>query len=238
MVDELLPLKVKGAISRRRGRVLVGPIDLTLEEPGVTVVIGPNGSGKTSLLAMLHGTARMNKGSIEWACDIETARAAQAFVFQRPVMLRRNVRDNIAYPLLMRGTGKTKSREHAEDWAARVGLSGLLERQAMLLSGGEQQKLALARALITSPKLVFLDEPTAALDGRSTREIEDILTAAQAQGTKLILATHDMGQAKRLAREVVFLLHGKIHEHSQADAFFKAPQTPQAQAFLKGDIVE
>jgi len=146
--------------------------------------------------------------------------------------------ENLIYPLRLRGVSVLQARTQAQDWAARVGLEDLLDRSAPVLSGGEQQKLALARALITNPKLVFLDEPCAALDGRATREIEDILVKAAAQGTRLVLSTHDLGQARRLATEVAFLRGGQIQESGPAEEFFKQPSTPQAQAFLRGDIVE
>ncbi|KMW59613.1 ABC-type tungstate transport system, ATP-binding protein [Candidatus Rhodobacter oscarellae] len=227
-----------GAEARRRGKTLVGPVDLTMDGPGTTVVIGPNGSGKTTLLSLLHGTARLSRGTITWNCPLEQARAAQAFVFQRPVMLRRNVRDNIAYPLQLRGTRRPEARAQADQWAERIGLGDMLDRSAGALSGGEQQKLALARALILKPELLFLDEPCAALDGRSMREIETILANAKAEGTKLVLATHDMGQARRMADDVLFLLHGRVHEARPAPEFFAGPDTAEARAFLKGDIVE
>ena len=238
MVSDLFPLKVRGAVTRRRGKTLVGPVDLDLDGQGASVVIGPNGSGKTTLLRLLHGAARLNEGTISWACSTDTARHHQAFVFQRPVMLRRSVEDNIAYPLQVRGMRKPEARAKARDWAERVGLAGMLDRSATVLSGGEQQKLALARALIVGPKLLFMDEPCAALDGRAMREIEAILQNAIASGTRLIMATHDMGQARRLADQVVFLLHGRVHESGPSAAFFETPETPQARAFLQGDIVE
>lgn len=234
----LFPLTVRGAQTSRRGKVLVGPVDLDLGGAGITVVIGPNGSGKTTLLRLLHGAARLTAGTIEWACDMDHARTQQGFVFQRPVMLRRTVLDNLMYPLRMRGVAKAAAQEQAEEWAVRVGLGDMPDRMATNLSGGEQQKLALARAMITGPQALFLDEPTAALDGRATREVEAVLRAARASGTRLILSTHDMGQAKRLADEMVFLLHGKVMEHSPARAFFDAPKSTQARAFLRGDIVE
>ena len=237
-MSDLFPLTVRGAATSRRGRTLVGPVDLTLDGQGACVVIGPNGSGKTTLLRLLHGAARCTRGDIRWACPTDEARHHQAFVFQRPVMLRRSVLDNIAYPLRMRGQSRSQAQERASQWAARVGLGDALTRPASVLSGGEQQKLALARALIIDPKLVFLDEPCAALDGRATREIENVLHKAKAAGTRLILSTHDMGQARRLGDQVVFLLRGQVHETGPAQAFFDAPQTPQARAFLNGDIVE
>ncbi|MEO0751339.1 MAG: ATP-binding cassette domain-containing protein [Pseudomonadota bacterium] len=234
----MFPLRVTAATSARRGVRLVGPVDLDLSGQGITVVVGPNGSGKTSLLAMLHGTNRLTAGSIAWSVPVDEARAGQAFVFQRPVMLRRSVLDNIAYPLLVRGTARKTALMQAKTWAEKVGIDGMLDRPARSLSGGEQQKLALARAMIGAPRLLFLDEPCAALDGRATREIEEILKAVLSEGTRLILSTHDLGQARRLADEVVFMLHGQVHERSPATAFFAGPQTPEAAAFLRGDIVE
>lgn len=235
---EMFPLVAKDALVRRNGRVLVGPIDLQLEGKGTTIVIGPNGAGKTTLLKMLHGIMRMNGGSLDWGCAREEAQRRQAFVFQSPVMMRRSVVDNIAYPLQLAGTARKDARAQAADWAARISLGDALDRPATRLSGGERQKLALARALIRKPDVLFLDEPCASLDGRATREIEDILKQAAAEGTRLIMSTHNMGQAQRLADEVLFVLHGRIHEFSPAAAFFAGPQTSQAQAFLNGDIVE
>ena len=238
MVSPLFPLVVEAAKTSRGGRVLVGPVDLRLEAGGTTVVIGPNGAGKTSLLRMLHGTARLSGGRISWACGTEEARHHQAFVFQHPVMLRRTVEENLIYPLRVHGMSRTDARDRAHIWAGRVGLAGMMDRAAPSLSGGEQQKLALARALITDPKVVFLDEPCASLDGRAMREIEDVLTRARTAGTRLIMSTHDMGQARRLADDVIFMLHGKVHERTEAADFFQTPRTPQGRAFLRGDIVE
>ena len=238
MVASLFPLTLRAAETSRRGKRLVGPVDLSLDGQGLCVVMGPNGSGKTTLLRLMHGTARLTGGSVTWACDTDTARHAQAFVFQRPVVLRRTVEENLTYPLRLRGIARKPARAAAQDWAKRVRLEPHLTRRAMVLSGGEQQKLAIARALITDPALVFLDEPTASLDGRAMREIEAILHKAKADGTRLILSTHDMGQARRIADTVVFMLGGKVHEPGPANSFFDAPKTPEARAFLKGDIVE
>ncbi|RMF39439.1 MAG: ATP-binding cassette domain-containing protein [Alphaproteobacteria bacterium] len=237
-MSDLFPLSVRGAGTRRQGRLLVGPVDLELAGQGACVVLGPNGAGKTTLLRLLHGAARLSLGEIRWACPTAEAQRRQAFVFQRPVMLRRSVLENIAYPLRMHGARRAEALARARDWAVRVGLGGMLDRQAPVLSMGEQQKLALARALIMTPDLLFLDEPCAALDGRATREIEAILTAAKQTGTRLIFTTHDIGQARRLADNVVFLLHGRVHEHAPAAVFFDRPETAEARAFLNGDIVE
>ncbi|WP_299044724.1 ATP-binding cassette domain-containing protein [uncultured Tateyamaria sp.] len=236
-MTELFPLTLSQAETSRRGKRLVGPIDLSLDGKGLCVVMGPNGSGKTTLLRLMHGTARLTGGAVTWACPTSEARHHQAFVFQQPVVLRRTVEENLTYPLRLRGVGRKPAKHSAHEWAERVGLSAHLNRRAMVLSGGEQQKLAIARALITDPALVFLDEPTASLDGRAMREIEAILLQAKADGTRLILSTHDMGQARRIADMVVFMLGGKVHETGAANMFLNAPRTPEARAFLQGDIV-
>lgn len=238
MVSALFPLHLSAATVRRKGKVLVGPVDLTLGADGLTMVIGPNGSGKTSLLKMLHGILRLSDGRVTWACPTVEAQREQAFVFQTPVMLRRTVLENLIYPLRLRGVTKSDARARAGEWVARIGLSDAALRPAVVLSGGERQKLALARALILDPALLFLDEPCAALDGAAMREIETLLQEASRAGTRLIMSTHDMGQARRLASEVVFILHGRVHEFGAAETFFADPKTAQARAFLNGDIVE
>lgn len=237
-MSDIFPVQLEQARTSRRGKMLVGPLDLRLEGVPACVVIGPNGAGKTSLLRLLHGSARKTGGKITWAQPLDAVRPQIGFVFQRPVMLRRTVEANLIYPLLLRGARRAAAKQLAGQWAERVGLDHLLQRQAPVLSGGEQQKLALARALITKPKLLFLDEPCASLDGRSVREIEGILQDTKAEGTRLIMATHDMGQAKRLADEVLFLLGGLVHDRGRAADFFKGPRTAAAASFLRGDIVE
>ncbi len=234
----ILPLRLRAAEARRRGKRLVGPVDLELGREGFTIVMGPNGAGKTTLLRLMHGLERLAAGEIRWAVPMREARMRQAYVFQTPIMMRRSVVDSIAYPLRLRGLGRAEARARAARWAGRIGLAEALERPATVLSGGEKQKLSLARALITGPEVLFLDEPCASLDGRAMREIEALLRAAQEGGTRIVMATHDMGQACRLASDVVFLYGGRVHECGPAEAFFNAPRTPEAAAFLKGDIVE
>ncbi len=238
MVRAILPLVVRGATVRRKGRNIIGPIDLDLSGDGVTAVMGPNGAGKTTLLRMLHQLVRIREGTIEWNVPPEEARRRQAFVFQTPVMLRRSVRDNIAYPLALHGATRSEARSRAERWARRVGLGSVVGRQAAELSAGERQKLALVRALIREPDLLFLDEPTSNLDGLSTREIEALLGQARDRGVRMVMATHNFGQARRLASEVVFLHHGLVHEVTATERFLNCPATPEAAAFIRGDIVE
>lgn len=220
---------------KRRGKAILGPISFELADAGFTIVLGPNGAGKTTLLKVLHGIERVSTGTVTWHGPDA---AAQSYVFQNPVMLRRSVRQNLAYPLQILGTPKAQIAPLVSEWADRIGLSAALDRRATRLSGGERQKLALGRALIRDPKVLFLDEPSANLDGRATREIEALLQAALSRGTRVIMTTHDLGQARRLATDVLFLLNGTLHERADAAAFFASPQTTQAQAFLQGDIVE
>ncbi len=234
----VLPLRIEGAAVRRGGARLIGPVDLVLGGSGVTAVIGPNGSGKTTLLRLMHGLARPAEGRADWALPEAEARRARAFVFQRPVMLRRTVAANLAFPLRLARRPAAETRARVAAAAARFDLGALMDQRAATLSGGEAQRLALARALIGRPDVLIADEPTASLDGRATAQVEGHLAKEAARGTRLILATHDMGQARRLASEVVFLLHGRVHEAGPAAGFFAAPRTPQAAAFLRGDIVE
>lgn len=234
----ILPLSLKGASARFRGKVLVGPVDLTIGENGLSILMGPNGSGKTTLLRLMHGMQRSVGGKITWNVPTDQAMGRQAFVFQTPTMMRRNVMDSIAFPLLLRGMGRMRAHARAIEWAQKIGLGDALSRPAPFLSGGEKQKLSLARALITRPDILFLDEPCANLDGKATREIETILLEAKTAGTRMVMATHDMGQARRLASDVLFMYDGKLHEAATAKTFFAGPKTREARMFIKGDIVE
>ncbi|MGH1576264.1 ABC transporter ATP-binding protein [Planktotalea sp.] len=238
MVEHALTVSLNDIHVKRRGKTILGPIDLTLPATGFTIVLGPNGAGKTTLLKVLHGVERVSTGSANWSVPASEAQQSQAYVFQRPIMLRRTVAQNLAYPLQLLGMQKTVIEKEVAKWAERIGLTDLLDHPAPRLSGGEKQKLALGRALIRQPKVLFLDEPCANLDGRSTREIEDVLRAANTSGTRVIMTTHDLGQARRLASDVVFLLNGKIHEQGRAPDIFSAPTTAEAKAFFQGDIVE
>ncbi len=239
MVSSILPLDVKNAEVRRRGKTLIGPLSTTISAEGFSIVMGPNGAGKTTFLRMLHGMERLKRGgSLRWQCAEKEARTRQAFVFQAPIMMRRSALDNVAYPLILHGVGRKDARRQAAAWLERVGLGDSSTKQATILSGGERQKLAIARALIRGPDVLFLDEPCANLDGRATREVEAVLKDAHDGGTRIVMATHDLGQAKRLAQDVWFIHHGNILEITAAEQFFTQPTTTEARAFVSGDIVE
>lgn len=226
------------ALVRRRGRAILGPVTHGLDAEGITIVLGPNGAGKTTFLKVLHGVERLSEGRISWNVPSAEAHRAQAYVFQSPVMLRRTVRQNLAYPLKLVGAPRAEIDAKTETWASRIGLEDALERPATRLSGGEKQKLAIGRALIRNPSILFLDEPCANLDGRATREIEGLLRVVRGEGTAIIMTTHDIGQARRLAERVLFLFHGQLHESAAAERFFPSPETAEARAFLNGDILE
>ncbi len=238
MTSSILPLQLENTIVRKRGKTILDDVTVCLAPTGFTIVMGPNGAGKTTLLRLMHGLERTQGGSVNWSCNDEEARGRQAFVSQTAVIMRRSVVDNIAYPLTVRGIAKSTARKVAAKWANDIGLGGALDLEATNLSGGERQKLALARALISEPEVLFLDEPTTNLDGKSTREIETILQAAFDDGTRIVMTTHDIGQAKRLATDVVFLNRGTLCDRSSAEDFFGSTQSEPARAYLNGDIVE
>ncbi len=235
MTRKLEPLSASGLVVAQKGKRLVGPVDLSLASKGLTVFIGPNGSGKTTLLKTLHGLQKPRSGTMSWA---DVPPLDQAFVFQSPAMLRRSVAENLAFPLQLRKRPRTEVGCQVKEWAARIDLSHALTQPAARLSGGEKQKLALARALITGPRILFADEPCTNLDGRATRTIETLISEARDAGTRILLATHDLGQVRRLATDIVFLNKGHVLEAGPASELLETPKTKELAAYLKGDIVE
>jgi tungstate transport system ATP-binding protein len=152
-------------------------------------------------------------------------------------MLRRSAAANITYALKLEGIPRDRRTERAASLLDQVGLSNLAERPARRLSSGEQQRLALARALACDPEVLFLDEPTASLDPAATKAVEDLVRAIAQTGVKIVMATHDLGQARRLAGDIVFLLRGSVRERAPVDKFFSSPATTEVSAFIRGDIV-
>lgn len=233
----MLPLKLE-ALNFSRGKLqLIRNISITLEAPGVTVLMGPNGAGKSLLLRLMHGLLKPDRGRVYWngKNPDKSVRAKQAMVFQRPVLLRRSVQANVEFVLRKRKLPLDPG--YCADLLQRVGLEAMPERPARLLSGGEQQRLALARALVTRPRVLLLDEPTASLDPSSTMTIESIIKDLARDGTKIIYVTHDVAQARRLADEVVFIHRGELLEHASANDFFASPQSTEARQYLAGEIV-
>jgi tungstate transport system ATP-binding protein len=157
-------------------------------------------------------------------------------VFQRPVMLRRSALGNVAYALRHGGFKASERRDRALQALARVGLEAYADRPARVLSGGEQQRLALARVWALRPEILFLDEPTASLDPGATHEIEKIIAGLHAAGTKIVLVTHNLGQARRLGDEILFLQGGRVVERTPAERFLRQPSSPEAARFLEGEL--
>lgn len=232
----ILPL-VAEALGFQAGGVAVLR-DVSIEIPAGTrnMVLGPNGAGKSVLMRLLHGLLEPTSGRVRWAvAEGGALRRAQAMVFQRPVMLRRSAVENVAFALRV-SNAAGDHRALARAALARVGLTALAARPARLCSGGEQQRIALARAWALRPQVLFLDEPTASLDPAATRAIEDVIGAMHREGTTIVMATHDLGQARRLADRVLFLNRGRLVEDAAAAQFFDQPRAPEAAAFIKGEL--
>lgn len=226
-----LPLKLDRVGFSAGGVEILRDVSLAIDSGAPTIVLGPNGAGKSVMLRLCHGLLTPTEGSIR-AGGIAVSTERTALVFQRPIMLRRSALANVMY-----ATAEKNSRARAASLLERVGLMHLARRPARKLSGGEQQRVALARAWARDPEILFLDEPTASLDPAATRAVENIVREIASQGVKIVMATHDLGQAKRLAGDVVFLHKGRLLEHTSAEKFFAAPETPQAAAFLRGDLL-
>lgn len=234
--DSILPLVAENLSFAVGGATILDGVSLSIEAGGPTVIIGPNGAGKSVLLRLLHGLLAPSAGAVR-AAGRDLPRPAQAMVFQRPVLLRRSVLANVLYPLRLAGVARDEREEKAREALALVGLAPLADRPARRLSGGEQQRLALARAAALGPELLFLDEPCASLDPAATRAVEEIVATLAGRGTKIVMTTHDLGQARRLAGEIVFLHRGRIIERGEAAAFFASPATREAKAFLTGELI-
>jgi tungstate transport system ATP-binding protein len=229
-----LPIAFEAVAFAAGETCILRDVTLSLDAGPATVLIGPNGSGKTTLIKLAVGLIAPSAGTIRYAQPDRAARR-QAIVFQKPVMLRRSAGSNVAYAL--KAAGRATDPASVMRLLDRVGLAALADRPARRLSGGEQQRLALARALARDPEVLFLDEPTASLDPAATKSVEDIVAAAAAGGVKIVMSTHDLGQARRLAGDIVFLAKGRLIEHAPAERFFAAPSTPEARAFVVGELV-
>ena len=233
----MLPLKLEMLGFAAGGREIIKSITCEIHSGTRTVILGPNGAGKSVLMRLCHGLLQPTAGRVTWMQDGVIRRVRrQAMVFQRPVMLRRSAMGNVIYALKLAGIAAEESRLRAEDVLEAVGLANVATRPARVLSGGEQQRLALARAWALGPEVLFLDEPTANLDPNATRDIESIISAIHASGTKIIMTTHSLGQARRLGDEILFLSDGQLVERASVEIFFRQPQSAEAIAFLRGEL--
>lgn len=238
--SSLLPIRAHNLTVGHNGRRILDTIDIELGTvPAITVLLGPNGAGKSLLLRLLAGLLTPDSGEVLWGnAPPGRARASKiGLVFQRPVLLRRTAAENIAFALTIAGIAKQEQAQRTAEILSASEMSHLADTPARVLSGGEQQRLAFVRALACDPDIFFLDEPTSNLDPASTAALEKMLRNVRAQGIPLVLITHDLGQARRLADEIIFLHKGRICERTPAKDFFNAPKSPEAAAYLKGEIV-
>jgi tungstate transport system ATP-binding protein len=233
----LLPLRLTGVVFAVGVRRIIDQVSLTIEAGPRTVIVGPNGAGKSVLLRLCHGLLQPSEGSIQWSStEVPGAPRRQAMVFQRPILLRRSALANVAYALGVAGVPRGARIARARGALRKVGLESQAAHPARVLSGGEQQRLALARAWALQPEIIFLDEPTASLDPGATHEVENVIQAMVEAGTKIVLVTHNFGQARRMGDEILFLHQGRMAERASADTFFRDPQSAEARRFLEGEL--
>ena len=233
----MLPLILEDVSFVASGRTIIDGVSCEFTGGPRTVILGPNGSGKSVLMRLCHGLLTPTSGRVVWRGSRDDRRPrAQAMVFQRPVMLRRAALANVTYGLTLAGVAKAEREDRARDVLDAVGLLSVANRPARVLSGGEQQRLALARAWALEPEVLFLDEPTANLDPAATREVERIVEQIHASGTKIVMTTHNLGQARRLADEILFMSAGRLADHAPVERFFAEPSTAEAAAFIKGEL--
>lgn len=233
----MLPLLLDNVCFAAGGHTIIDGVTCEIASGPRTIILGPNGAGKSVLMRLCHGLLTPSAGRIEWSGNGSHRRLhAQAMVFQRPVMLRRSALANVTYGLELAGVSRRERELRAQDVLDVVGLAHLAQRPARVLSGGEQQKLALARAWALGPEVLFLDEPTANLDPGATREVETIVGQIRASGTKIVMTTHNLGQARRLGDEILFISAGRLVERAPVDRFFIQPASAEAAAFIRGEL--
>jgi tungstate transport system ATP-binding protein len=232
-----LPIVLEEVSFASGGVTILDHVSLSLAAGAPAVLIGPNGAGKTTLLRLIMGLVAPVRGRVTWGGRETAEPTYRAIVFQRPAMLRRSAAGNIRYALVAAGVPRAKRAARVDELAAVVGLTGLGGRLARKLSGGEQQRVALARALAKEPQILLLDEPTASLDPAATKAIEDVIRVVAARGIKVVMSTHDLGEARRLAGEIVLMHRGRVIESGAADTFFADPRTEEARRFMRGELL-
>ena len=231
-------LRARGLSFDAGGKRLIERVDADFRPHRRTVIMGANGAGKSLLLRLLHGLIRPTAGEVLWqGRPLDRAgRSGQAMVFQRPVMLRRSALANLRFALAVRGIGGAERAAREAEAIARARLADLASRPARVLSGGEQQRLAIARALACAPRVLFLDEPTASLDPASTHTIERQIREAHESGVTVVLVTHDIGQARRLGDDLIFLHAGRVVEAGPVTDVLEAPRSEAARAWVGGRL--
>jgi len=233
---DLTPIRFKDLSVILGQKIILDKINCKIKSNSITAVLGPNGAGKSIFLQTINGLISIQSGRLTFNSmeKNQEIRKQQALVFQNPVLLRRTVMANMQFVLNLRNRESNQLLKNILD---KVGLEGYEKKSARLLSGGEKQRLSMARALIVNPNLLLLDEPTANLDPYSLNLIEDLVLEENSIGKTVIFTTHDMSQAKRLATDVIFLNKGKVLEQTVSKTFFKSPKTLEAQKYINGEIL-
>lgn len=236
----ILPLAVERLVYENDGTRIIDGVSFDVGPTGCTAIMGYNGAGKSVLLRLLHGLLNPTSGVVRWSGNLDASEIArrQSMVFQTPVLLRRSVEANVKFALRKRGFKGRVAKARLEAILEEANLLTVRQRPAAVLSGGERQRVALARALAIEPEVVFLDEPTASLDPAAIMAIERILKRAIAARCKVILVTQSVGQAERMASDVIFVHHGSITEHTPIGEFLDTPRSSAARAFIEGKLVE
>lgn len=231
----MFPVQIDKLRYSPNGHAVLDGVDLKLGSEGITLVLGPNGAGKSMLLRVLCGLVEPGGGTIDWGGSARPARGVM-MVFQHPMMLRASVLENVALGLKPLGVSAAERQRRAMVVLERIGLAHRADDSARQLSGGEKQRLALARAWLTRPRLLLLDEPTASLDPSATAEVERIIREIRTDGTRILMVTHNLGQATRLGDDIVFLSAGKVCEHTPTQRFFARPASDEARLFIQGEL--
>jgi tungstate transport system ATP-binding protein len=231
----MFPILLQDLRFTPNGRPVLAGIDLELGEEGISVVLGPNGAGKTVLLRVLAGLERPDGGSIAWNGGGQPGERI-AMVFQQPMLLRASVADNAALGLKPLRLSRDEVRRRVERVLERVGLAHRARDSARHLSGGERQRLALARAWAVRPRLLLLDEPTAALDPTATEAVEVLIREIRTDGARIVMTTHNLGQAMRISDDIVFIEAGRVREHTPSARFFSRPSSAEARLFIQGEL--
>ncbi|MBR0597924.1 ABC transporter ATP-binding protein [Sinanaerobacter chloroacetimidivorans] len=221
-------------------RMVLNIRELHIKRGALCGIIGPNGAGKSTLLNLIAGLLKPSRGNLfyQQPGNAEPPYQKMTMVFQKPYLLRTTVEKNIAYPLKLRGWNQEDIKKRVAVLADELGLTEFLKKKSWTLSGGEIQKVALARALSFSPGLLLLDEPTANVDPGTTAEIEKMLKKInEEEGTTVIIVTHNLVQARRLCKEVIFMNQGEIIEFTTGEKMLKSPEHPLTQKFIAGELL-
>ncbi len=231
----MFPINLNQLRFTPNGRAVLTGVDLELGGEGISVILGPNGSGKSVLIRMLAGLEMPDAGSIHWQGS-NAPEGQIAIVFQHPMLLRSTVTANVALGLRPLGLSRCETVKRVNEVLGRVGLTHRAKDSARFLSGGERQRLALARAWAVRPRLLLLDEPTAALDPTATEAVEQIVREIRTDGAKIVMSTHNLGQALRISDDIIFIEAGRVREHTPSARFFSRPHSNEARLFMQGEL--